>query len=172
MSEKLDIERATAQAFVRLYNAKMGTSYEIVDYADAPDVCCADAHGNRLNLEITLTEDKPGDIKALLGRSDARSLETLKAHLTKVKAGEADPLERVSSLSGNVIEVVASRIGAKMNKKYGANTALVVRDTSGVDWDWDLVVTDLGNSLRGQVNPFDKGIWILSSSKERIFHVL
>jgi hypothetical protein len=30
-----------------------------------------------LNLEITMTEDQPGDIKALLGRSEDRGLEAL-----------------------------------------------------------------------------------------------
>jgi hypothetical protein len=144
----------------------------VAEYSDALDVRCVDAQGNRLNLELTLTEDRPGDIRARLGRSNDRSLEALRAHVEKVKAGKADALERVSSLNGNITEVVLTRIQAKMNKRYGLNTALVVRDTSGVDWDWSLVIQDLCNHLKHIPNPFDKGIWILSCSKDRIFHVV
>ena len=59
-----------------------------------------------------------------------------------------------------------------MNKRFGPNTALVVRDTSGVDWDWDLVADTVKQSLHGIGNPFDEGIWILSTAKDRIFRVV
>ena len=172
MTEKEQIERATAEGFIPLYNKEMNASYMIAEYSDAPDVRCVDAQGNKLNLELTLTEDRPGDIQARLGRSNDRGLEALRAHVEKVKAGKADALERVSSLNGNITEVVLTRIQAKMNKRYGLNSALVVRDTSGVDWDWSLVIQDLCNHLKHIPNPFDKGIWILSCSKDRIFHVV
>jgi len=51
----------------------MRTTYKIVDHSDAPDIRCVDSDGNKLNLEITMTEDQPGDIQALLGRSDHRN---------------------------------------------------------------------------------------------------
>ena len=172
MNETQAIERATADAFITLYNSEQGTDYVPVEYSDAPDVRCTDSQKNMLNLEITLTEDRPGDIKARLGRSNDRSLEALKAHLEKVKAGLADPLERVSCLNTNVSSILIQRIRAKMNKRYGSDTALVVRDTSGVDWDWDLVADDIRQKLGNIQNPFDKGIWIVSATKDRIFRIV
>ena len=172
MSEKKDIERATAEGFIRLYNAKMGTAYRIVDYSDSPDTRCVDSDGSELNLEITMTEDRPGDIQALLGRSDHRSLEALKAHREKVKAGKANVFERVSSLSGNVSAMMISRIQAKLKKDYGPNTVLVVRAVCPADPDWDLAVDDMKAQLDLSRNPFDKGIWIISYAKDRIFRVV
>lgn len=172
MTEKRKIEEMTAAAFLALYNAKMGTSYEIHEHGDAPDIRCTDSQGNKLNLEITLTEDQPGDIPALLGRSSARSMEALKEHLAKVKAGKADPLERVGVLAGNVSAIIIDRIQKKLKKDYGPNTALVVRSASGITWDWDLVVDDLRELLPLQRNPFDKGIWILSAAKDQIFRIV
>ena len=133
--EKVAIERATAEAFLGLYNAQARGSFVVKECSDAPDIRCVDADGNSLNLEITLTEDRFGDIQARLGRSEAWSLESLKRHLADVRAGIANPMQRVSCLSGNVAAMAANRIQAKLAKDYGPNTALVVRDTSGVDWN-------------------------------------
>ena len=172
MNEKQAIERATGDTFTTLFNLVHDTDYAPVEFRDAPDVRCVDSNGSVINLEITLTEDRPGDIKARLGRSEDRSLLALKVHLQKVKTGLADPLERVSCLNTNVGSILVQRIRAKMNKRYGLNTALVVRDTSGVDWDWDLVSDSVEQSLDGIANPFDEGIWILSTAKDRIFRVV
>lgn len=171
MSEKTDIEWATGEAFISLYNVEFGTTY-LAQLSETPDICCIDQKGNRLNLEVTLTEDRPGDIKALLGRSEDRTLEALKIHLVKVKEGKANPFERVSSLCGNVSEMIVKRIEKKLSKRYGSNASLVVRDTSGVDWDWDIVVDAIKDRLKSVQNPFDMGIWILSSAKNRISRVM
>lgn len=165
MNEKQAIERATGDAFIALYNSMHGTNYVPAEYSDAPDIRCIDARGKVLNLEITLTEDRPGDIKARLGRSEDRSIAALKAHLERVRAGLADPLERVSCLNTDVVSIFVQRIRAKMNKRYGPNTALVVRDTSGVDWDWNLVSDTVKQLLQGSENPFDKGIWVVSAQR-------
>jgi len=53
--EKKDIEKATAQGFIKLYNAKMRTTYRIIDHSDSPDTRCVNSDGNKLNLEITMT---------------------------------------------------------------------------------------------------------------------
>ena len=172
MNEKKAIEKATADAFIKLYNSEMGTSFSIVEYSDSPDIRCKDPEGNTFNLEITLTEDRPKDIQAALGRSGHRSLEALKKHLAEVKAGKANPLERVSCLQGNVAEMIVSRIQPKLEKDYGPNAALVVRDSSPLDWDWDLVVDQINNMLNLVRNPFDKGIWIISYLKDKIFRLL
>jgi hypothetical protein len=163
MSEKELIERGTAETFLHLYNCEHRTTYRLLECGDAPDVRCIDDDGAPLNLEITLTEDRAGDIQALLGRSDSRSLGALKAHLELVKRGIADPLDRFSALGDNVSEMIVHRIRAKMLKRYGSSTALVVRDTSGVDWDWELVASELKSKLAGERNPFDRGVWVLSA---------
>jgi len=114
VEEKLAIEKATADAFVELYNYTMGTYFYIVEYSDVPDIRCKDKFGDELNLEITLTEDRPKDIQAILGRSDHKSLENRRKHVEEVNAGKADPLEGVSNLYGNVTEMLISRIKPKL----------------------------------------------------------
>jgi hypothetical protein len=171
LTEKEQIEKATAEAFIPLYNKLMRASFKIVEHSDAPDFRCVDSQNNELKLEITLTEDRPKDIAALCGRSDHRSLESLKEHLRKVKEGKAHPLQRVSCLSGNVMAMAVDRIKKKMNKDYGKNTALVVGDTSGCNWDWDMEIEGIGNSLDLSRNPYDKGIWIISKDKTNIFRI-
>lgn len=172
MSEKKDIEKASAEGFIKLYNAKMGTTYRITGYSDSPDVRCVDSNGNELKLEITMTEDRPGDIQALLGRSDHRSIEALKAHRAEAEDGKASSLELVSCLQGNLIAMLVSRIQAKLKKDYGPNTTLVVRDTCPAEPDWDSELDKIKAQLDLSRNPFDKGIWILSKTKDRLFRVV
>ena len=169
MSEKQAIEKATAEGFLVLYNQLQGTDFRIVEMSDAPDVRCADSHGKALNLEITSTEDRPGDIKAILGRSNSRSLEALRAHNERVARGEEQP--QFSSLSDEVSDQLVGRLRSKMINDYGLSAALVVRDTSGVDWDWDDVIPVIRSQLDFTKNPFSQGIWILSRAKNRLFQV-
>jgi len=172
LNEKEAIEKATADAFIGLYNSEMGSSFSIIEYSDAPDIRCKDPEGKQLNFEITLTEDMPKDIQANLGRSDHRSLDSLKKHLAEVKAGKANPLQRVSSLQGNVTEMIVSRIQLKLKKDYGSNVALVIRDASPLGWDWDMVADKIKAQLNLERNPFDKGIWIITYQKDKIYRVL
>jgi hypothetical protein len=172
LNEKEAIEKETAGAFIKLYNNAMGTSFSIVEYSDAPDICCKDSHGKTFNFEITLTEDRPKDIQAVLGRSDHRSIEALRKHLVDVKTGKANPRYRASCLQGNVIAMIVSRIQSKFKKDYGPNAALVIRDTSPVDWDWDMVIDQIKPQLSSGQNPFDKGIWILTYAKDKIYRIL
>ena len=169
LSEKKAIEKTTAEKFLTFYNAQMGTSYSIVELSESPDIRCIDSDGNKLNLEITLSEDCNGDIQSLLGRADHRnidrSIEGLRAHQERVKQGKESIFDRVSCLSGNSGSMMIMRIQKKLTKAYGPNTALVARDTSGVDWDWNSVIDDIKAQLNLSQNPFDKGIWILSDSR-------
>ena len=64
------------------------------------------------------------------------------------------------------------RIQSKLDKDYGSNVALVVRDTSPLDWDWGWVLDEIQNGLDLTRNPFDRGIWIISNSKDRTFRVM
>jgi len=170
LNEKQKIERASAEGFLRLYNTHFNTDFHIEALGDAPDVRCQDPKGEELNLEITLTEDRPRDIQAALGRSNHKSPEVAAEHNKRVAAGE-EKLE-FSSMSGNVLDQVADRIKAKQLKSYGANTALVIRDTSGADWDWEYVIEDLKQKIGCAQNPFDKGIWILNLEKTKLYQVL
>ena len=89
-----------------------------------------------------------------------------------VEAGKASSLELVSCLQGNLIAMLVSRIQAKLNNDYGKNAALVVRDTCPADPDWDLELNEIKAQLDLSRNPFDKGIWILSYAKDRLFRVV
>ena len=58
-----------------------------------------------------------------------------------------------------------------MKNDYGPNAALVVRDSSGVDWDWDDVIPSIRSRLDPPKNPFIRGIWLLSRVKDRLFQI-
>lgn len=169
VSEKQAIEKATAEGFIALYNQLHNKAFRIVELADAPDVRCMGSNGQILNLEITTTENRPGDIKALLGRSDNRSIEALRNHVDRVARGEEKP--QFNSQSGNVSDNLVARLRSKMLSDYGSNAALVIRDTSGVDWDWHDVIPDIRIRLDLTKNPFKQGIWILSRVKDRLFQI-
>lgn len=170
MNENTSIEHGTADGFLRLYNLHHGTDYEIVEVSDAPDIRCRDSGGRELNLEITTTEDNDRDIQALLGRSDHLGIEALEKHNERVAAGLEKP--RHNSLSGNVSDNLIDRIQSKLNKDYGSNVALVVRDTSGCDWEWDEVEDEIRSRLDLSRNPFEKGIWVLSRAKDKLFRIV
>ena len=169
MNEKEQIEQATAEGFLSLFNSQQGTDYQVFKLSDAPDVICKDSQGNQLNLELTMTEDKAGDIKAALGRSNANDLDALKEHLERVKSGQEDV--QYSSLSGDVSAALVKCIMKKLAKRYGPNTALVVRDISSVDWDWDLEIDAIKERIASMPNHFDKGIWILNRGKTRLHRI-
>ena len=169
MSEKRAIEKATAEGFLALYNQRQNSDFRIVRMCDAPDVRCEDSLGKALNLEITTTEDRPGDIKAVLGRCNSRGAGALRIQLERVARNEEKP--QYSSLSEVVSSQLFARLQSKMMNDYGANTALVVRDTSGVDWDWHHVIPTIRSRLDFTKNPFSRGIWVLSRAKDRLFQI-
>lgn len=165
------IELATAEGFFAFYNAEHKTSYAVVRVAgdgEVPDVFARDETGTEFNLEITLTEDRPGDIAAALGRSDARSIDSLKQHLAAVRAGTEQP--SITSLQDNALPVLLQRIDKKLIKRYGQNTALVIRDSSPL-WDWDQVLPAIHVHLTGKTIPFDLGIWLLALDKKSVVQI-
>jgi hypothetical protein len=170
VDEKKAIEKATAEGFLKLFNEHFRTDFAIVNHFDAPDVRCRDSRSNELNLEITLTEDQALDIQAILGRSNHKSIEALKLHNERIAQGKERP--HFSALLGNVLDHAAKRINEKLLKSYGSNVALVVRDSSLLDWEWDSVIDDLKAKLNLARNPFDKGIWILNMSKTKLYQVI
>lgn len=166
MDEKKAIERAIADAFITLYNQENGTSYSIDKHADAPDICCVDPEGNTFSFEITLTENRPNDITAMLGRSDHKTVERVQAGIAQGKSMMG------SCLQGEVVDMIVSRIQSKLTNDYGSNVALVVQDTSRVPWDWYSVLDQIRDGLNLQRNPFDMGIWIINFLKDEIYRIL
>jgi hypothetical protein len=160
VSETRRIERAAAEGFLRLFNQQFEADYKIVELGDAPDVRCQDSDGRVLNLEVTQTEDRQQDIQAAMGRSDHRNAEHISLSSSE------------SSLQGNVLEQAAERISEKLLMRYGASTALVVRDTSSVEWDWSLVVDEFKTKLDLTQNPYDKGIWVLNRPKTKLYQII
>lgn len=162
-SEKQLIEKYSADAFIEKYNELKGTSYAVTKYSDSPDVICRDKDGNILNIEVTMTEDVEGDIPAMLGRSDARSIENMKKLLDEGKYIG-------SCLQGNVSDQLVKAIMKKCFKDYGDNGLLLIRDTSGVPWDWDAVVDEkLHDRIKKCIGQYTKGIWLLTRTKEKLF---
>ncbi len=169
-TEKQNIERYTAIGFLEHYNQLFLSDFNIVEVTDAPDIRCKDSKGNELNIEITITEDSNGDMKSVFGRSDNKSIEQLKEHLQRVKEGKERI--KINCLSSSIRGSLIRRIEAKLFKDYGRNVALVVRDSSGVDWDWDFEIPNIAVALKGKRNPYDKGIWLLNRTKTRIFRIV
>ena len=169
MNEKIDIERGTAEGFLKLYNQYYETSFEIDEISDSPDVRCIDESGERLNIEITMTEDESGTIQAFLGRSSKLSLYTLKEQNKRTSEGLEAPRFHTIETS---YEVLVERINSKLQKDYGSNAALVIRDVSGMDWEWETIVDRLSDNINLSINPFSKGIWLLSFRGEKLFRLI
>ena len=81
-------------------------------------------------------------------------------------------MEKASCLQGNVTAMIVSRIQLKLKKDYGSNVALVVRGASSSDWDWGIVTDQIKAQLNLERNPFDKGIWIITCRKDKIYRLL
>ena len=50
--------------------------------------------------------------------------------------------------------------------------ALVIRDTSGCDWEWNEVAEDIRSRLDLSRNPFVEGVWVLSRVKDKLFRIV
>jgi len=153
MTEKKAMENATAEAFLAFYNNKMNTSFKIKEHLEAPDIRCEDLSGNKLNLEITSTEDfrstkgVPGDIQS-----------TYRGNKVSCSRGFE-----------GACDILFQTICAKIKKDYGSNVALVIQDFSGVPWSWEIEIDKLNNSLKELNPPFDKGIWLITRKRYKVF---
>ena len=172
MTEKQQIERMTVTGFLALYNKQMQTDYNVISFAEegeVPDARCQDSDGKELNIEVTMTEDRPRDIQAMLGRSDHKSIESVTRQQERVGKG-LEPIQ-YSTLNGNVLDQIVQRISGKFLKQYGSSTALVVRDASPLGWNWNLVREELLERLDLSNNPFDGGIWIVDYDKLNLYQI-
>ena len=152
---KQRIEKATVDAFVPLFNISQGQDYAVLQYGDAPDAKCRNSSGQVMQVEVTLTEDNPGDLAWSLGKTENRP--------PRYWFGNC--------LQRNVLNQLLGRLDDKILKRYGKDTALVIRDSSGVDWDWEYVAEEIRSALRPRFNPYDMGIWILNRTKSRLFRL-
>jgi hypothetical protein len=89
--------------------------------------------------------------------------------LDRVERGLEKP--QCSNLAEEVSDGLVQRLESKLKNDYGTNVALVIRDSSGVDWDWDLVIPALRSRLDLTESPFSHGIWLLSRVKDRLFRI-
>lgn len=172
LSEKQQIELATAERFLEHYNELYGThlaGHHLANDGEVPDVLAHDSKGFNLGIEVTITEDRPKDIAAALGRSDHKSGEALQAHLARVHAGQEEI--RFNTLTGNVIDTLIQRIRVKLLKRYGPNTALVVRDISPTPWLWDHINASILARLKDMSITFDRGIWLVNRDRTSVFNL-
>lgn len=151
LSEKQLIEKATAELFLKIYNAKFGTSFQIQELSDTPDVVCFDEKRKKiLNLEISLLEDLPGDVGYQLGRGREPNSPTTG---TTVKSFYDDSLKQLQKSLEN-----------KLRSSYDSNTALVHRQESPL-WkpkEWEVVAHRFRNGvLSDNENNYGQGIWII-----------
>jgi hypothetical protein len=171
LNETQRIELTTAESFIEKYNSICQSDFRIVTVAgmgESPDIVAKDSQGTKLNIKVTMTEDRPGDIPAALGRSEHKSADALRAHMKAVHEGKEKLV--INCLQGNVLQMLMHCIEKKLLKRYGNNVALVVRETS-LPWDWDLVLSELHHYLSNKEVPFDKGIWIVSRARDRIIRI-
>lgn len=169
--EKQAIERATAEGFLLHYNRDHGTDYRVDSLAGSgtsPDVKCVNSEKAILWIEITMTEDRPGDIKSALGRSEHKSFRVTQLHLREVKEGKGKMSP--NQLDDNVQKRLVKALKLKFQKRYGQNVALVVRAT-GVDWDWELILSRVRAEFNDNRIPFDRGVWLLSRAKNRLYKI-
>jgi len=153
LNEKQQIELATANAFLALFNQRMGTSFEPVEVSDTPDVRCRDASTEQmLDLEITLLEDRPDDIAYMLGR---------------VEVVDEFSVTRVIDFRRDVIPRLVDRLKDKLLSAYGERTALLIRQVGPIwdatDWrrEAPAVVSEV---LARREKHYGMGVWILCSN--------
>ncbi len=179
------IERETAELFLSIYNANVESPFWIVSQPEppAPDVHCENTSGTSLNLEVTLLQDREadketgrkGDAAVFMGRSDERDWRKRFAELERVKRGEISVFETITT-SGDILGNALTRIADKLTKQYsGTNIALLLRSTSGVDWDWEDYIETLRAALalfmqeqKIEQHHFDRGIWIVAKEEAGI----
>ncbi len=174
MTEKDIIEKNTVEHFINLYNEQENLNYIVVKHSDAPDFICKDVKNNKaLNIEVTMTQDKHGDIQALLGRSEHRNIDSIKAKIEKMKKGKLHYNEAVTSFGVDTLSMLYMSIKKKMLKDYGKSVMLVIRDVSPLMWDYEPYIEDIRATIYERFpmhsKVFDKGIWIINSSWDKIY---
>ena len=128
-----------------------GTNFEIACLGDAPDVECVDLKTNgKLNLEISLLEDLPGDVPYALGRAERPKSPTTGT--------------TVRSFFHDSVPQLVESLEKKLLSTYGSNTALVLRQVSIIwgPFEWGIVADEFRDEvLRGKEKHYGAGVWII-----------
>ena len=151
LSQKQQIEKATAEIFLPIYNKMHGTNFGIVELGDTPDVTCQDPDsGAMLYLEIGLMEDLKGEIAEELRRGK--------------QTAPSEYLMPVRSLYDDAVPNCRKVIEKKMQSAYGKETALVLRQVSPIwgPYDWRILANKyFSDLLPGSEAKFGAGIWVI-----------
>jgi len=150
LSEKQQIEKATAEIFLPIYNGMKGTDFEIVELGDAPDIQCKDRKsGKPLDLVIGLIEDLKGEIGEELDRG--KNPPSSEIHMP------------VRSFFEDAIPNYCKVIEKKMQSSYGPHTALVLRQHAPIwgPFEWQIAKPQFADLLAGSQSKFDAGVWII-----------
>lgn len=155
------IEKGTAEMFLNVYNNSFGCDFAIERLGEQgngePDIICKNLKtGEKLSLEVTCLEDVYSDTGYRLGHLKDKPMS--KSGLTG-RSFYFDTLPRIFE-----------RLSDKCQKRFGANVALVLRQVSGIPWDFELELGRIRALIDLRNNPYDKGIWILSIQRE-IFRI-
>ncbi|GEM_PF-1828077 len=153
LSEKQRIEYATATAFLHHYNEMRDKHFKVVKLGDFPDVHCKDTLTDEsLKLEVTLIEDRLGDIKYVLGRR------TIPDEIL---------LSKTIDFAADVIPRLIERLKDKLLSSYGADTALLIYQVSPL-WtaaDWQRNVSKIQYEIfTGKESNYGRGVWIICNS--------
>jgi len=153
IDQKKRIEEATARLFLRLYNSRHHSQFEIQLLGEAPDVTCFDRNADKiLHLEISLLEDIPGEVPYALGKREKPISPSTGTHAV--------------SLNEDVIPHWSSQIAKKLRASYGKDTALVLRQVSPLwePYEWEIVAPGFREEvLKGKEANYGAGIWVICS---------
>ncbi len=155
--KKRKIEMCTGRAFLEMYNKYKEENYLIAKHTDCPDLYCTNMKKEILNIEITLTQDDEKCIDCLLNHKKVPK-ETNKVYRLDV------------GIKNNLVNRIRDKIDKTKHYKDD-NLALVVRDTSRLDWDWQLsgIYGDL--SQVSALKYFNRGIWLINNDKNMLFEL-
>lgn len=149
-SEKQRIEMATVMYYLNYLNRLRGSDYSVQHHGDAPDFRIANSAGDRMDVEVTLSDDRDGDIAVLLGRKECRTPGPVLGG-AQVDCSTGVPL-------GRLVEIVK----AKSIKRYGDRCALVIRQASPVGWDLEHLAAGAREVLKNTRQPYTEGVWLIS----------
>jgi len=151
LNKKQLIEKETAEIFLGLYNKEKGTSFEIIKLAEPPDpdILCEDHNlKKKLELEISLLEDIPGQIPYFLGRANQPIFPSTKTAVYTFQ---------------DIIATISSSLQNKLQCSYGENTALVYYSVTGLleTRNWEHLQIIFKGILNGKEKNYGAGIWVI-----------
>ena len=154
---KKKLEKLAAQQFINIYNGKIGSSYEIYEISEAPDIRCVDIDtGLKFDLEITGHENIKGDYK--------KFVDNLELGIPQM---ENFPFGNSLGQRGkheNIIKILVNLIEEKLLAKYqGTPTALIIWRTTKI-WSCsqleNALAREVNELLIGKKDHYPKGIWL------------